>query len=228
MTPDPGVAQRTARLIYPELPDPLTPDDLHRLFSPSFEDRNWAPTVSRTPASQVGLLVQLKVFQTIGRFRRVTDIPAIVFEHVARQLGVEPGPAYVHPDRTLYRHRPAILKRLGVTAWGVAARELSQSTMMKTAKTRTDPGDIINAAVDALIRHRFELPALIALRRLAGTAHRKINAAQWSTVCAHLDEAKKISPQGASGSGAHHPEVTICRLMPRSEAALAKEFEGAD
>ena len=46
--------------------------------------------------------------------------PVIVFEHVARQLGVEFGPAFVHPDRTLYRHRPAVLKRLGVTAWGTA------------------------------------------------------------------------------------------------------------
>ena len=145
-------AQRTARVIYPELPDPLTSEDLHRLFCPSLDERKWVPTVARAPASQVGLLVQLKVFQTIGRFRRVSDIPAIVFEHVARQLGVEFGPVFVHPERTLYRHRPAVLKRLGVTAWGAAARELSQSTMMKTAKTRTDPADIINAAVDALIR----------------------------------------------------------------------------
>ncbi len=74
-----GAAQGTARVIYPELPDPLTSKDLHRLFSPSFDERKWAPTVARTPASQVGLLVQLKVFQTIGRFRRVSDIPAIVF-----------------------------------------------------------------------------------------------------------------------------------------------------
>jgi hypothetical protein len=48
--------------------------------------------------------------------------------------------------------------------------------MIKTAKARTDPADIINAAVDALIRARFELPALIALRRLAGTAHSKVTA----------------------------------------------------
>jgi hypothetical protein len=64
-----GAAQRAARVIYPELPDPLTPDDLHRLFSPSYDERKWAPTVARTPASQVALLVQLKIFQTIGRFR---------------------------------------------------------------------------------------------------------------------------------------------------------------
>lgn len=186
-----GAAQRTARVIYPELPDPLTPDDMHRLFSPSYDERKWAPSVARTPASQVALLVQLKIFQTIGRFRRATDIPVIVFAHVARRLGVEFGPAFVHPDRTLYRHRPAVRKRLGVTPWGAAARELAQFTMTKTATARTDPADIINAAVDALIRHRFELPALIALRRLAGSAHSKVNAAQWSAVCGHLDEAKQ-------------------------------------
>jgi hypothetical protein len=214
-----GAAQRAARVIYPELPDPLTPDDLHRLFSPSYDERKWASTVARTPASQVALLVQLKIFQTIGRFRRVTDIPAIVFDHVARQLGVEFGPAFVHPDRTLYRHRPAVLKRLGVTAWGAVAREIAQSTMIKTAKARTDPADIINAAVDALIRHRFELPALIALRRLAGTAHSKVNAAQWGAVCARLDEAKQSALEAllvVDPTTQKSPFADLCRAPGRA------------
>jgi hypothetical protein len=63
--------------------------------------------------------------------------------------------------------------------------------MIKTAKAWTDPADIINSAVDALIRYRFELPAFIALRRLARTAHSKVNAAQWGAVCGHLGEAKQ-------------------------------------
>lgn len=162
--------------------------------------------------------MQLKVFQTIGRFRRVTDIPAIVFEHVARQLGVEFGPAFVHPDRTLYRHRPAVLKRLGVIAWGTVTREIAQSTMIKTAKARTDPADIINAAVDALIRHRFELPALIALRRLAGTAHSKINAAQWGAVCARLDEAKQSALEAllVDPMTQRSPFADLCRAPGRA------------
>ena len=67
-----------ARVIYPELPDPLTPGDLQQLFSPSFDERQWAPTVARTAVSQVALLVQLKIFQTIGRFRRAADVPPVV------------------------------------------------------------------------------------------------------------------------------------------------------
>ena len=47
MTPPP------THVIYPELPDPLTPSDLQQLFNPSFDERNWAPTVTRTVESQV-------------------------------------------------------------------------------------------------------------------------------------------------------------------------------
>ena len=181
----------TARVIYPELPDPLTPGDLQQLFSPSFDERQWAPTVARTPASQVALLVQLKIFQTIGRFRRAADIPPAAIEHVARRMGMESRFTLIFPDRTLYRHRPAILKRLNVASWGTQARALAQTTMRKTAQARTDPADIINSAIDSLIRHGFELPALATLRRLAGTAHSSVNVTQWSEVCSRLCPAQQ-------------------------------------
>ena len=41
-------------VIYPELPDPLTPGDLQQLFSPSFDERQWAPTVVRLFSSGAG------------------------------------------------------------------------------------------------------------------------------------------------------------------------------
>lgn len=180
-----------SRVIYPELPDPLTPGDLQQLFSPSFDERKWAPSVARIPVSQVALLVHLKIFQTIGRFLPAAEVPLTAIEHVARRMGVETGTNLIFSDRTLYRHRPVILKRLNVVSWGPEARTLAETTMRRTAHARTDPADIINSAIDALIRHGFELPALVALRRLAGTAYRNINAAQWSDVCGHLNAAQR-------------------------------------
>ena len=47
--------------MYPELPEPLTAADLHRLFTPSYKERKWAPTIARTVASQVAPLVELKL-----------------------------------------------------------------------------------------------------------------------------------------------------------------------
>jgi TnpA family transposase len=106
---------------------------------------------------------------------------------------VESGSILIFPDRTLYRHRPVILKRLEVVSWGAEARELTQATMRKTAQARTDPADIINSAIDALIRNGFELPALDTLRRLAATVHSKVNAAQWSEVCDCLPFEQRVA-----------------------------------
>jgi hypothetical protein len=91
--------------------------------------------------------------------------------------------------------------------------------MIKTVKARTDPADIINAAVDALIRHRFELPALVALRRLAGTAHSKVNAAQWGTVSARLDEAKQSALKAllvVDPTTQKSPFADLCRAPGRA------------
>jgi TnpA family transposase len=106
-------------------------------------------------------------------------------------MGVGSGSNLIFPDRTLYRHRQAILKRLELVSWGTEARALAQATMQRTAQPRTDPADIINSAIDALIRHGFELPPLATLRRLTGTAHRKINAVQWTGVCGRLSPAQQ-------------------------------------
>jgi TnpA family transposase len=48
----------------------------------------------------------------------------------------------------------------------------------------------MNSAIDALIRHDFELPPLATLRRLAGTWHSKTNTAQWADVCGRLSSAQ--------------------------------------
>jgi len=207
-----------ARLMYPELPEPLTDADLHRLFTPSYQERKWAPTIARTAASQVALLVQLKLLQTIGRFRRAEEIPTRIVEHIARELGVQGDASARAPDRTLYRHRPAVLAYMGITSWGAPARALAEVTILRVARTRTDPADLINAAVDALVRHRFELPALSSLRRLAGSAHSAVNAAQWSEVCEQVSDSKRSALEAlfvVDEDTQESPFALICRAPGR-------------
>jgi hypothetical protein len=138
-----------SRLIYPDLPEPLTSADLQRFFSPSHAEREWAPTIARSPTSQVVLLVQLKVFQAVGRFLSLRTIPRLIFEHVAHRLGVDGEIGFESSESTQHRLRKAILDRLGVTAWGTASRRLAHRTMITVAEARTDPAELINAAIDA-------------------------------------------------------------------------------
>jgi TnpA family transposase len=175
-----------ARVIYPELPDPLTPGDVQRLFSPSYSERGWAPTIARRPESQVALLVHLKIFQTIGRFLPAAQIPPIVVERVALKMGARCANPMVGTKRTLHRYRAAILQHLGVASWLGNGRGIALEAMQAAARMRVDPADIINAAIEALVQHRIELPPLAVLRRLAGTAHNQINRAQWAAVSHRL------------------------------------------
>lgn len=191
MTDETGVSVTGSRLLYPELPVPLTPADLQRLFTPGYEDRQWARTLARTGHSQVDALVHLKIFQSLGRFLAEEDIPTTIREYISRKLQVTDKTHRAPPERTRYRHHAAIRAYLGVTPWGTGAQHMAESTMSKMAEARTDPADLINAAIDALVRHHFELPVLKTLRRLAGTAHHAINEDQWSQVCAALGDAQR-------------------------------------
>ena len=63
--------------------------------------------------------------------------------------------------------------------------------MMKIAAARTDPANLIDAAIDVLVRHRFELPVLVILRRIAGHAHNAVNEGQCRPVRATLAGRKR-------------------------------------
>jgi TnpA family transposase len=184
------------------LPASPTPEDSHRLFGPTYKEQAWVTELARTETSRVALLLQLKTFQAVGRFLPIEDIPPSAIEYAARQLGVKGDVQIGYTRATLYRHQAAILDFLGVTAWGPKARELAESTMRKIAEARSDPADLINAAVDTLVRNRFELPALTTLRRLAGMVHSDVNETQWQCVgtlvsdrqCLSLDSLLAVDP----------------------------------
>ena len=93
----------SSRLVYPELPKPVTSTELRHLFTPDYADRTWAASLARTRLAQVALLAQLKVFQTIGRFLPVKDIPNAVIAHIAAQLDTTAPPSLVYGGNRLYR-----------------------------------------------------------------------------------------------------------------------------
>ena len=113
------------------------------------------------------LLTQLKVFQSIGHFLPLAQIPATALSYIAKQLSLA-APTDVSIDpRTTYRQNSAIRTYLGVTPWGASARAVASKAVAVAAETRLDPADLVNAAIDALIRERCELPSLSTLLRLA-------------------------------------------------------------
>ena len=76
---------------------------------------------------------------------------------------------------------------LGVTAYGPAARQVVVETCLQAARTRDDLPDIINMAIEELIRQRFELPAFSTLLRISRATRNTVNRRYQSRVCELLD-----------------------------------------
>jgi hypothetical protein len=118
MKVDADFTRGASRLIYPELLDPLTSVDLilsDFLVRATRNESGRLPLPDRQ-APGVVLLVQLKVFQAVGRFLNVRAVPRLIFEHVAHRLGVDGEIGFESSESTQHRHHKTILDRLGVTA----------------------------------------------------------------------------------------------------------------
>ena len=95
------------------------------------------------------------------------------------------------------------------------------------AETRLDPAELVNAAIDALIRERCELPSLSTLLRLAGNAHRRINSTQWQKVHERLtapEEQRLDELLTPSADSQDSPFAVMCRGAGKATRDNLKEL----
>jgi hypothetical protein len=168
-----------SRIVYPKLFATLTEADLASQFRLTPEERAWAATAAQRGPSMVVLLTQMKVFQSIGHFLPLAQILATALSYIAKQLSLAvPTDVSIDP-RTAYRQNGAVRTYLGVTPWGARARAIASKAVAMAAETRLDPAELVNAAIDALIRERCELPSLSTLLTLSAVVKLRGSGCAW-------------------------------------------------
>lgn len=179
---------------YPRLKSNPCPQDLQEVYTPNEVELLFAEERTRQPAHRLGLLLLLKTFQRLGYFARYADMPAPIVRHIADCAGlgevVEQMEDY-DADPLRHWHAKVVLELVGVTAYGKAARQVVVNTCFQASRTRDDLPDIINMAIEELIRQRYELPAFSTLLRIARTARSVSNRGYQKRFCESLDEATK-------------------------------------
>src|SRR2546422_1165926 len=66
-----------------------------------------------------------------------------------------------------------------IVPYGKEARRAALRTLLRAVRTMDNPADILNAAIDELIKQRYELPAFSTLDRLAG----RVRALVYGRIC---------------------------------------------
>jgi TnpA family transposase len=156
---------------YPRLKSSYSKKELDDVYTPTPAELEWMTQSAKSPVSKLGLMVSLKVSQRLGYFVTITDVPTCIIEHVARLVGV---PSISLEALKLYsdsgtcrRHHSLIRNYRNIRFFDMSSRQIMLEAMTEAALTKDDPADLINVAIEKLVRQHYELPAFSALAKAA-------------------------------------------------------------
>jgi TnpA family transposase len=180
------------RTAYPAFGRMVTSRELRDLLTPSAGEIEWARDSTATGSHLLALTVWLKSHQRLGYFPKLDEVPDIVVDHIRNVLELPVG---VAPEagaaRTAKRHRDLVRKRLGVKYDAAAAREFAEEAIRDAARTKDNPADLINVALDVLLSKGCELPGYTTLDLAAKTIRAKVNRDFFTAAVARITPAQR-------------------------------------
>jgi hypothetical protein len=180
------------RTAYPRFKRMITTRELADSFSPSEEEIAWARGMTLSDSHLLALTVWLKSYQRLGYFPKLDEVPEVVVEHVRDALRLPADVmAEVDAPRTAKRHRESVRRRLGVKYNAAQARILAEEAIRAAAQTKDNPADLINVALDVLIKRGCELPGCSTLDEATKTIRTQVNRGFFTVVAARIGPAHR-------------------------------------
>lgn len=176
------------RTAYPRFKATLTQKELDTLYTPTPDERIFAQQTANDQAPQLHLLILLKAVQRLGYFPTLADIPMRIVHHIRTCLQVAPEVTLTDPLTSRYRYRSAIRTYMNTKSYRLGGEAVASLAMQQAAQTMDDPADVINAAIEELVRQHFELPAFGTLDRMAGHIRAEINHQWFALIAERLDK----------------------------------------
>jgi hypothetical protein len=168
---------------YRQLKATPTERELHELYTPTLDERLLARQHTTGKPTLVAFLVLLKTIQHLGYAIALFSVPMPIVSHIAQQMECQiTGQDLINYDLsgTRRRHLQVIRTHLKVIASGEAMREAMEQAMREACESKDDLIDLINIAIEQLIRQRFELPAFSTFERMAKRIRAEVTSA-WHT-----------------------------------------------
>lgn len=198
---------------YPRLKSDLTAKELQDIYTPTGAEVRFIASVAKQPSTRLAMLIHLKLFQRLGYFVLVTEVPERIVQHIAeasglrRALSATPWRRY---DRSGAKrgHLKQLREFLQVRVLDAAGRHWLATVAETAAETKHIVPDIVNVLLEELVHHRYELPGFSTLERMAISARdrvyeryfRRISDALSPTTRGLIDELLAV-PEGNNFSG---------------------------
>jgi hypothetical protein len=175
------------RTAYPRFKRVVSARELAESFTPTAEEITWARGRTQTEGHLLSLVVLLKCYQRLGYFPKLRDVPPLVAGHIRVALGVDAGiAAGQESERTLWRHRDFVRARVGTRHEPGEARQVVETAIRAAVEAKDDPADLINVALDEVVRAGLELPGYSTFDKIAGAVRTEFNTGVFAGVGARI------------------------------------------
>ncbi|MUG98939.1 Tn3 family transposase [Scytonema sp. UIC 10036] len=157
------VIERTA---YPRFKQYPSAKELAEFYTPTPEDIKFIKPRVKSHEGLLSFMVMLKSFQRLGYFPHPEQVPIAVIKHLRSCLKLREWVKAIPSERQRRNYEQAIRSYLRVKPYDKVAQKLIAIMVAKGAEVKDHPADLINIAIEELIKERYELPAFSTLDRL--------------------------------------------------------------
>ena len=177
------------RTAYPRFKRYYTLAQLQKTYTPTSSEIAFARSNTQGNQNFFNLIILLKSFQRLGYFPNLEQIPQDITNHLREYLKLSDDlDVGYDQSRTLYRHKKEIRAYFQVTTFNKQARHLISEAVSGSALVMDNPADLINVAIEILVKDRYELPGFNSLNRLVCRLRTRVNYLLFSQVTQQLDD----------------------------------------
>ncbi len=180
------------RTAYPRFKNSYRKNEL-QLYLPSDSELEYMQSHDiRSDTMRLNFMVQLKIFQRMGYFQKISNVPKIIQRVIRQALGISKKIKASYPhNNTNYRHRKLIRDFLKIDNDNKTRDELIQTLAKEAGQTMNDPANIINFVLEELVKRRYGLPAFSQLDRTVCAIRHTINEGIFNHVHSQIQQDNK-------------------------------------
>ncbi len=214
------------RTAYPGFAWMVSARELADVFTPAADEVAWAREKTTTDQHLLALVVRLKCYQRLRYFPSLDEVPDPVVGHIRGLLGLpEKVTAEVEADRTAKRHREFVRDRLGVKYESAEVRGIAEAAIRAAAQTKDNPADLINVALEELVRKGRELPGYTTLDKMVGRIRTEVNGKVFTSVASRITVSQRARLTEVLRVDPSNRRSEFDRLKAPAKAATIGKFK---
>lgn len=180
--------------VYPRFKSNISEKELNDIYTPTQNEMKFSRKIARGDNAKFCFLIMLKSFQRLGYFVALANIAQTIIQHISKVTDIIAsldGIENYNKSGTRLRHVQIIKEYLNIKAYGSGAMHVIVRSIGDAARTKDEPSDLINVAIEELIRQHYELPAFSTLLRASNRIRVSIYQSLYRQINSFLSEESK-------------------------------------